>query len=325
MTHLKPTKYYTSFLLRFISYDRFLYRFVDREDVMNPRPDLLDRVRDCMIYLICSRPIVTINPESFTYKDAECKFDIEFRIGGIKKTRNVKTPKGFIKDLEGKVEVSPYPHKSIYCFDKDGNLIVDTLISNCVHILKGITEEVSNHEVLYVGKGTADCAVDRLDGHSTLEKILADVLKNEPDKEVVILLYNFKMKKSALTVPEVGNLAEIRGEEAKKHFQMIFNYKPGTDEQTKIAEALLIDYFKTSEYNSHFSKGISLKEKVFQNVQKADFDAFLVELDNENIGYLKIFSKKIEPNYFHHAILDVRKLEGRVSLMEPETINKLSK
>src|SRR5260221_8448961 len=269
---MKSTKYYTSTFLRFISYDRFLFRFADREDAINPPSDLIDRVRNCMIYLICSRPIITIIPESFTIHETHCQFDIGYRLNGIEYRNTVNTPKGLIEDFGGKAEISSFPHTSIHFYDKDENLIANMLISNFVHLLEGIPQEVSNHEVLYVGKGTADCAVDRLNGHSTLETILADILRDEPSKETVILIYNFELKKSAMSIPKVGELAEIRGEAAKQHFIKIAQYKPDIDEQTRIAEALLINYFSTTKYNTHFSNGLSLKAKIFDNVRDVDFD-----------------------------------------------------
>lgn len=317
---MKKPKYYTSFLLRFISVDRFLFRFADRGDAINPSHDLINRVRNCTIYLICSRPIVTIVPKSFANNKDNFQFDITYRIGDTVHINNVKILKGSIEEFGGKVEVSKFPHNSIFFYDKDDNLIVEMLISNCIHLLEGLPPEISNHEVLYVGKGTADCAVDRLDGHSTLEKILADILRNEPNKETAILIYTFEMKKSAVSILRIGEAAEIRGEEAKLHFAKILQYKPDIDEQAKIAEALLINYFSTSDYNSHFSKKLDLSAKIFDNIRDADFDALVVELDNENIGFLKLFSKRIQPNYFHHAWLDVRKSEGRTSVFDLDQI-----
>lgn len=313
---MRPTKYELSTILRFISYDRFLFRFADRQEAMNPPSDLIERVRNCMIYLICSRPIIAIIPESFEYHKSYCQFDIAYRLNGVQQRKTVMTPKGLTRDLGGNVEVSPYPHKSIHFYDKAGNLVIDMLISNFVHLLKNVPLELSNHEVLYVGKGTADCAVDRLNGHSTLEKIIADILRDEPSKEVAILIYNFELKKSAVANNAIAKFAEIRGDVAKRHFAKIASYKPEIDEQTKIAEALLINYFATSKYNSHFANGVSLAARVFKSVKAADFDAVVVELDNENIGYLKIFSKAIQPHYFHLARLDIRKLEGRVSVFD---------
>jgi len=230
----------------------------------------------------------------------------------------VTAPKDAVADLGGRIEVSDYPHKEILSYDSEDNLIVQTLISNFVHLLKGLPEEISNHEVLYVGKGTADCAVDRLDGHSTLERILAGIVKTEPAKEIAILLYNFEMKKDAVSIPEIGDKAEVRGKPAKEHFSGIFEFKPSIDEQACITEALLIDYFKTTKYNSDFTKGLSRSQKTLSSIYELDFDAVVVELDNENIGFLNIYSTEVKPNYYHHALLDIRKLEGRVSVFDPQ-------
>ena len=313
---MKPAKYYSSILLRFRSYDRFLYRFADRNEMENTSKELTDRVRNCMIYMICSRPIVAILPDTFKKVEDQYIFDIKFRIGGKEVTRSVKSPKGLIKDFGGKVEVSDYPNNLILNYDADNNLISETLISNLIHLFQEIPGELKNHEVLYIGKGTSDCAIDRLNGHSTLERILADILKDEPYKEMAILLYNFKMQKDVMSIQEIGEKAEIRADLAKKHFEDILQYKPGIEEQTEIAEALLINYFKTAKYNIHFTQGLSSNMTTLKNVYTMDFDAVVVEVDNENIGYLNIFSEFVKPNYNHQALLDIRKEEGRVSIFE---------
>ena len=97
--------------------------------------------------------------------------------------------------------------------------------------------------------------------------------------------------------------------------EAINDFQPGINEQTEIAEALLIDYFKTSLYNTHFTNGLSSKLKTLKNVYKLDFDAIIVEINNENIGNLKVFSNHVAPDYYHQAILDIRKHEGRISLL----------
>lgn len=313
---MKPPKYFSSVLLRFRSYDRFLYRFADRNELDELVNELTDRVRNCMIYLICSRPTVSIVPETFKRNDDHFEFDIKFRVDGKESTCSVKTPKCLIEDFGGKIKVSDYPHNSILNYDGDDILIADTLISNMIHLLSGVPESVSNHEVLYIGKGTADCAIDRLDGHSTLERVLADVLRRDPSKEVVVLLYNFKMQKDILSSPDIGKNAEVRGNMAKRHFERIMAYHPNVNEQTGITEALLIDYFKTDKYNTHFTNGLSSDLKTLGNVYELDFDAVVVEINNENIGYLNVFSKGVEPGFYHTAVLDIRGREGRISLLD---------
>jgi len=313
---MKPTKYYSSILLRFRSQDRFLYRFADRNELDGLLAELIERLRACMIYFICSRPIISIIPGSFKKIGAQFQFSLKYIIDGSEQTCVVKTPKGMIKDFGGKVEVSKYPHNSILNYDKEENLIANILIANYVHLLEGVPKILSEHEVLYIGKGTADCAIDRLNGHSSLERVLADILRNDPSKEVAIILYNFRMQKDILQVPNIGAHAEIRGEKAKKHFKAINGFDPSINEQTEIVEALLIDYFKTSIYNTHFTNGLSSKLKTLKNIYKLDFDAVVVEVNNENIGNLVIFSQHSKPNYYHQAVLDIRKIEGRISLLD---------
>ena len=316
---MKPTKYYSSILLKFSSIDRFLYRFADRNDILEVGKELIERVRGCMIYFICCRPIVSILPDTLKAEGSQYVLEISFRQGAKETTCKIKSPEGLIENFGGKILVSDYPHKSILIYDKEDNLVSEVLISNIIHLFQGVPKELSALEVLYIGKGTSDCAIDRLNGHSTLEQILADILKNEPSKEVAILLYNFEMHKSAMTAPNFGEKAEIRGDAAQKHFKQVFAYKPSIDEQTRIVEAMLIDYFKTSKYNTHFTQKLSPQLKTLESVYNVDFDAVVVEINNENIGYLPIYSSNVRSSYHHQAILDIRKAEGRISLFDIPT------
>jgi len=309
---LKPPKYFSSIYLRFQSYDRFLLRFADQEEMENPPERLLERVRSCMIYFICKRPIIAAVPDSLINENGEWFVDISYSIKGSSVSSKVKLPTGVIPDTGGEHEVSAFPHKFISSFDSEGNLVVETLISNFVHLFEELPSKVKDLEILYIGKGTPDCAADRLDGHSTLQKILADIQKNEPDCEIALLLHNFKFQKDALAMTQVGELAEIRGDTAKEHYQRIRDYKPSIDEQSKLVEALLIDYFKTDKYNTHFTKGLS-GQKVFDNFYTLDIDAIVVEFNNENIGNLNVYSQNIKSNYFHNILLDARVNEGRFS------------
>ena len=210
---------------------------------------------------------------------------------------------------------------TIQFYSKENILECNLIISNLIHLLQGVPDMVSNLEILYIGKGTSDCAIDRLNGHSTLETILADILQKEPYNEIAFLLYKFEMSKPAFQIRNSNQKVEITGKKAKDHFQDVFDYKPDIEEQTRLIEALLIDYFKTHKYNSQYAKGININNKLFDNVRKIDIDAVIVDIDNENIGRLKMFSKGIEPNFYHRTSLDFRKKEGRISHLDNQSTN----
>lgn len=295
-------------------------RFADRYDLEHITPETMKRVRECMIYFICIRPIISILPETFKKNEDHYEFTLQYRLDGKEKLLPVKFLKEVKLDFGGEVKISSYPHTAIHSFDVDGQLTSDLLVANMVHLLKGIPDELSGLEVVYIGKGTADCALDRLDGHSTLEKILANILRKKPNKEVALLLMKFKMQKDIVT-PEtaIAEKAEIRGPKAYQHFTKIMKYQADIEEQTKIVEALLIDYFKTSAYNTHYVHGLTETLAVLRNVYKLDFDAVITEADTENIGGIRLYSEEVSLAYHHKAILDIRKQEGRFSVLEPRT------
>lgn len=311
----KPTKYYSTIILRYSTYDRFLFRFADRSEAISPSVEVLDRIRSCMIYFLCKRPIISIKPGSLMLTGEVYRLTLGYKINGILFEQEVALLNGMLPAISGRHEIAPYPHKSILSYDEDGNQLCETLISNFVHLLLELPPKIRDLEVLYIGKGTSDCAIDRLDGHSTLEKILADILRDDLDSEVAILLHSFTYKKDALAAPHLGEKAEIRGEPAKVHFAQVLAYKPTIEAQTLMIEAMLIDYFKTDRYNNHYTNGLSKNHSALKDFYSVDFDALVVEMNNENIGYLKVYSAAVQPSYAHNIILDVRKNEGRESLL----------
>lgn len=315
---MKPPKYYSSIILRFRSWDRFLLRFADKYDLAHINPESMKRIRECMVYFICIRPIVSIMPETFKKQGGHYEFTLQYRISGKEKLLPVKFPKEIKLDFGGKVKVSEYPHTAIHSYNANNELVSDFLLANMIHLLEGVPDELADLEVVYIGKGTADCALDRLDQHSTLEKILANVLKKEPNKEVALFLLKYKMQRDVMR-PEVAmaDLAEIRGAEAESHYQKLLEYAPDNEEQAKIVEALLIDHFKTSEYNTHYVNGLSKDLAVLKNVYELNFDAIIAEVDTENIGGVRLYSRIIPPKYHHDAVLDIRREEGRFSLFGP--------
>ncbi|MGI9054834.1 MAG: hypothetical protein ACR2F2_03420 [Pyrinomonadaceae bacterium] len=276
---MKPLKYNPEIILSFTSVDRFIFRVSDIEELENIPDELKYRLAVCHIYLICKRPRLTLIPKSIKVTDDRIFFIVEYRLFGVVHIKEVSLSKKHFFDEEVRFEVSTYPHREILTYDDSENHISTTLIANYVHLFDGIPDEVKNLEVLYVGKGLKDSAKDRLEKHSTLQKILADINSNEPDYEVFALVYSFERPKKNLMA-----FTDTKPENAREKFEEFIrkakSYNPTVNEQIAIIEATLISYFVTTKYNSHYVDFPNKEVKILDEIYEVDFAAVTVLIDN---------------------------------------------
>lgn len=316
---MESQKYLQEFLLTFSSIDRFLFRYSDIEELDDIHPEeLIMRVNACPIYLICKRPRLSLLDSTLKITNEFVHVTLEYKQAGTLHSADAQIPRNIFTADEAEFKVSPYPHRELLSFDNNGKHMGTMLLATCAQAFIGLPDEAKDLEVLYVGKGVASKAKGRLLSHSTLQKILAQVSSNEPDDEIFILLYAFDQpKKAMLNLIFPGIEPEFTGDIAKNHMRRILEYRPNLDEQIALIEASLIHYFQTAKYNTHYIHGFpGRKQKILENVYEADFAAIIIEIDNTNIAYQRIFSDKVAPHYRHLAKVDFRKLEHRKSVLE---------
>lgn len=308
-------KYPREYFLEFQSSDRFLYRASDLYSLTdNIPPDLMARVNGCNVYLLVKRPRLSIMPESIIKMHDRIGFSVIYKIEGKSFDCKVGIPNDLFGEDEVIFEASPYPHRELVVKDVDGKLKGTLLLANLAQLIINLPPEARDLEVVYVGKGLANSAQDRLGSHSTLQRVLAEINSNEPDNEVFILVYMFNSRKFALN--RVVEDIEITGEYALKHDKLAFNYKPTLEERIALIEASIIAYFKTEKYNTQCLDFPKKGQKILRKVHQADFAGMIIQLDNTNIAEQKVFSKKIQPESTHYIVVDFRKLEGRSSLID---------
>jgi hypothetical protein len=313
---MKTLKYNPEIALSFTAIDRFVFRVSDIEELENISDELKARLGACHIYLICKRPRLTLNPQSIRVTNDQVYFTVEYKLLGTAHSAEVSIPKGHFFSEEVRFEVSDYPHREILTYDSSGTHIATTLVANYAHLFAGLPDEARNLEVLYVGKGLKNSAKDRLENHSTLQKILADVNSNEPDYEVFGLVYSFEKPKKPLFHLKADVQPETSRSQAEARLKKVIDYKPSVDIQVALIEASLISYFATSKYNTHYIDFPHQDVKILDDIYEADFAAITVMIDNENIGYQKIFSKAVPPNFVHFVKIDFRNIEGKFSFYQ---------
>lgn len=313
MSQLPTPKYSAEFFLEFRSMDRFIYRVSDlyRLDEL-ASSDLLDRVDKCHIYLLGKRPRLTVVPDSIKVAGGVVWLKVEYKLGAVTHQSDIGIPLSAFEPEEVIFEPSPYPHRELVTRNSAGDVLGYTLLANLVHLMPSVRQEAKDLEVVYVGKGVRRSAQDRLENHATLQRILAEINSNEPDAEVFALIYSFKYMKNALAL--AGVPPEIVGEAAEQRAKKAYDYRPTLDEQVSLIEAAVISYFRPAEYNSQYLNFPNHSQQILKGVYEGDFAAIVVQLDNTNIGGLRVYSQSVPPDSTHYITVDFRLLEGKDSL-----------
>lgn len=242
-------------------------------------------------------------PGSLQVSSEGVALELQYRLAGEERCHKVSIPRELFSEEEQGFEVSEYPHRELLTRTKDGLVFASTLLANHFHLIPGLDPEVANLKILYVGKGLHNSARDRLKHHETLQEILEQINSNDPDSEVFALMYAFELKKH---VTVFAGPTEITGERAKRHNRDALAYRPSLDEQIALVEASCIAYFKTSVYNSQYLEFPKETHRILRDVLKADFASLSVNLDNGDIGSLRIYSGRVVPSEFHHISINFR-------------------
>lgn len=246
---------------------------------------------DSTIYLICQRPKITIVPEKFFFDKDFLTLTFEFHNQSLRTIHTISIdnpypdasyklisdfPFNFI-DIKDEFDTSIFSGKSSYFFEK---------------IYKGETlSELTNFNILYIGKsemkGKKPSSINRLISHRTLQKVYFDHCQANPDKEIFIILCNFRQDAFVFTSGRQEFQSEIP--EEIERFQA-FNddiQKLESSKLLSLLEAGLIDYFKP-KYNKHFKKQTFLKkkQKATEHFIKKDYRSFEISIDTSEINIL---------------------------------------
>lgn len=311
-------RYGVEVALHFRSIDRFLHRASDLRELRDSEFNgLLDRIQQCHIYLIGKRPRVSIVPGSVQASNESVKFIVSSQAQGVEHRFPITVPRDLFDPMEVSFEVSTFPHRELVSRDKDGRVLVQTLFAANIHHFGELPVQVRDVEVLYVGKGTAQSASDRLESHSTLQRILGDMSAVDPESEVFIFIYSFEFKRPVqVKVMERGVPFDRAAEEA--HIKNVMAYQPTLHDKIAFVEASCIGYFQPP-YNTQLLNFPAGNLSALDAARFADFACILVDLDNDPIGGVRVFSSAVAPASYHSFRVDLR--ENSITSLLPATVS----
>jgi len=269
-------------------------------------------LRVCHIYLICRRPALSIDPESFSVDAGLAQGYLTYSVRGKK----AKTAFKFAPDLRGtsRVVVDGYPHKRLLLVGPNGqwNRCFPASFLPVVADLEN--DDIRAFEVAYVGQAYGDgsrSAIDRLRSHSTLQRILAEAASRAPDDEVMLFLFSYPPCQLISSIDAISG-AEIQGEVDQDHWVATHSNPPSEQMEVALAEAGLIRYFEP-EYNEKYKESFPHEGlKLLEQCYRLDFAALIVEVDTEDLN-APIYSARVSKGVHHIAQFDLHDASKRRS------------
>ena len=274
----------------------------------------------CNIYIIGGRPRVIIDPDYLEYDNK--KVELLFKVQDGYDYRPIKGHIPLEREVKGKLSIeSDFPHSRFNLIDEAGYHFHGTEYQNKkdlklkagyalrISLPENEWDSVYDLEVYDIGQSLRMnkkiSPVVRLKSHNKFQHVLDKCVSNYIDKEVYIILCSFVAKIGlSATGDEVRQLEDVteflqkaqsEGEKIKKDTKLI----------TDLAEAALIDYFNTNEFNKDFIGSFGNKShKYYKQIASSLIDILSVEIDLNNL--CRVYSSTISPSRHHGLKFEVK-------------------
>jgi len=291
-------------------------------------PEQLKSISECHIYIITARPSPYFKPDSLKHENDLLSGKVCYRIDGVEKEIDFS---GFGWELvDGAVSIDcKYPFKEIISRNPEGNevrYIAASYLAN-IYLSEGSEHltDLNNYEVLYVGQSIGNTgnrnALDRLTNHSTLQKILAQVGYDYPDKEIMIFMHEFKHEYMFSSTDGRAKDSDTSDANETRLFNAIEN-PPNKRQKIGMVEAGLIRYFQPHYNEIYKIKFPSTKLKVLNSCYELDISGLTIELNSTDLNYF-LHSATVRTDNHHIAQFDLFDALERNSFFTPTgmTIN----
>lgn len=257
---------------------------------------LMSVIESCHIYIIGHIPVIKL----VDAHQKDDKLNLKFTVAENEYTLSYDLTDGLSLRQEGELHyLEDVSGKRYWPNEQDMQLRLSS------------ESKLVNFEVKYIGQAYGQDgsknALDRLLKHETLQKI---AVKGAPDGYRLTLLM-LTIQPNNMLVTVMNPFAKYQDEEGsriKSGLDKLFN----TTEQERISvyEAALIRYFYP-EFNKEFKDSFpSTNLKILQDCYEKDFSAIVAEICIDKLPF-RLFSKQVEPAFYHIAKHNLQKNEDR--------------
>lgn len=293
----------TELALSFYSNRMLLLHAKDIKKVDQQSVETATLAENCHIYLIVKRPRLSYVPGSIVVGGGKTLGKMRYTLKG--------EPREFEFSLTGKpngnVQVSDYPHSDMLLV-RDGEIVFRASAHMTSMICEYIADSsIRDLEVQYVGMSYADgkrSAKDRLQNHSTLQQVLADLSHESPESEVLLILAQYEPPQTIITFD--GRDKTLRLEDDRDVVRDLQRQRNEITKDLQIAliEASLIKYFQPP-YNDKYKKRFPHPtQKILDEVYSIDFGALSVEINTEELN-ARLLSQMRSAGYHHVGSFDL--------------------
>ena len=138
-------------------------------------------------------------------------------------------------------------------------------------------ENSQKYEVLYIGQSKKENIFDRLNSHSTLQKIMRDMMRTTDNKEIYILIHSIEVKQFEKLNLEKLKTIIVLNEPLGRSFKL--NEGINIEDVINVAEALLISHFKPP-YNDKLKKSDGLEKlSTYTKIGEAEINSVFLTID----------------------------------------------
>lgn len=274
-----------------------------------------EQLDKCHIYIIATRPNAYFIDDSLRHDGKLLSGQIGYKIAGKEYRVDFNDVPFQLED--GGIEIRcDYPFRELWTYNSAGEQIRYLAATHFASILgaQNFDGVLNRFEVQYVGQAIGQgnrSAQQRLQSHSTFQKILALSAYAAPDNEIVVFMFQFDHERifSSMDGRATGAIADDSNE---KRLMKAIRNPPDKKQKTAMVEAGLIRYFQP-HYNEVFKiKFPSTKHKTLQSCKALDVSALIVELDTSDLGFT-LWSPTIKAMDHHTVRFDLVNLQNRMS------------
>ena len=255
--------------------------------------------RNYHIYSILSSPKVRYLKDSFRTTEKYLSFVLEIqRMDSFEKIEVNRVIVGSHLNHRNLSLRCNYPYNNLEV-EIDNDIATDQkmggFILNAHDALGMFVDRVCEFEVLYIGqafgKDGERIATDRLQSHSSLQRILTDYYSSHPDKQLHVALFEFTPQIHASFDGLTGKCIATNQEE-NDHLNDVISNLLKYNQIINITEAAMINYFKPS-YNKDFVDNFpDTGHKGYSQYYDLDYNSLVVEIDLEfdTAGLVQLFT-----------------------------------
>lgn len=245
------------------------------------------------IYVICRRPVLSFNPETFSFSHRQISGDLLYKAGGISQFLDFSFDFPF-QSGEVSVVLSPYPHKEIWVLnEKQEKVRVLTAMELSQHPeFQKTGASFDDLEVLYIGNVFEEggrSVYDRIKDKAVLQEMLLQMQAEMPDDEIMVYVFEYLPYDLVIMFGRL-TLDTAASDSNERRFISVKAHPLTEHQKIALTQAGLIRYFQP-QWNLTEKNLLRDEEKeVLQSCEELDIAGLIVEITTEKSNF-RLYSK----------------------------------